>query len=380
MTKNILYAHENITLLSWSSFYSRIEDVASALIHQKYDHIFFIMRGGMSVAHRLAHILGCESGGFDLSPIYIQRHISDEIHAKTIDPVLKEPLDRTKIISKRILLVDDTVGGGATIQCAMKEIMSHNPSSVDVFSVGLDHSCSSEWVHNGATDILDKIVTCYDYWGWFVFPWERGAISEPPKTQFNNIEQSKSMLEREAFLRTVKINGIAYGKYLKKSFFGSIEFEVNTNLVELSYSSESPTSHFLNNFKPFKGIHNIFGIDLFVESSQEKLASINAVIAIGLFPSLLGCSFWCRALCEINAILIDGGVVVFDYLSRERVISINDVNPSCQFFSSDNIEKLMFSHGFIPEKNSHLECLSAQRSPICFNQFKKIRGLYRQEI
>ena len=371
MTKNRTDSEKSTMLLSWSSFCSRIDDVASAHLNQSYDHIFYIVRGGMTVAHRLAHILGCKSGGFMMSPIYIQRHLSDEIQAQEIDPILKESLDPAKITSNRVLLVDDTIGSAQTIVCALNEIIIHDPKSVDVFVVGLDHSLRHQWMSRDVLTLLGNLIVCYDYWGWLVFPWENQAMPESLLTHFENIEAKKSLNDIGHALKNIKLEDKTYLEYIEKDFSLSPIYSTEDAFLKLSYPLHEVDIEIFRDSTEVIANHNVVDVMTLKELTYVALPSTTLIVAIGLFPSLLGCAFWTLTLRNLYSTLANGGHIIFDYLSREGIEIKADVCPVYQYYSSINMSKLMRRHGFIPVDDLALEKLSTKSKRVKFSRFKK---------
>jgi hypoxanthine phosphoribosyltransferase len=170
----------DITPLPWSELYRRLAELAEVYLEPPYDHLVYVVRGGMTPAHRLAHVLGMQGEADSMAPLVIKRHAEDGIQAVAHKPRLEGALPPLRPGS-RVLLVDDTIGAGETLAVAYDAVMAAQPARVDIVSVGFDHG---DWTAKGveaARAIAPAVIVGFDYWGWMVFPWENqaGEHSEP---------------------------------------------------------------------------------------------------------------------------------------------------------------------------------------------------------
>lgn len=165
--------------LLWEDFYQRTRALAEAYLAPSYDAVYYVMRGGMTPAHVLAHHLALPSGGEGLRPIAIRRHESDAVQAARRKPILAAPLTPAEP-GLRLLLVEDTIGEGRTLEVAVQALERFAPARLDIFSVGCDHQdLAATHDEPGVAALVARAAIGFDYWGWMVFPWERDADAAP---------------------------------------------------------------------------------------------------------------------------------------------------------------------------------------------------------
>lgn len=163
------------THLSWQAFDARTRELAAAYLEPSYDAIYYVQRGGLTPAHLLAHQLAVPPGGASMHPLVIRRHEDDSVQSATRAPELAGPIPPAAPGS-RLLLVEDTIGAGRTLEVAVRALEAFAPAVLDVFSVGLDHADLAATRHEpGIAAIIERAVIGFDYWGWMIFPWEREA-------------------------------------------------------------------------------------------------------------------------------------------------------------------------------------------------------------
>lgn len=127
----------------------------------KIDTLVPILRGGAP----LGNILSSNMKETDIAYIHIRRSVSDEINANLGTPVLKGVTNCEKITGKSILIVDDMLDKGVTMEFAIKELEKLKPASIHI-AVLYDFS---------KLENKDSIITGL-YMAekkWILFPWEK---------------------------------------------------------------------------------------------------------------------------------------------------------------------------------------------------------------
>lgn len=135
-----------------------VQLIAAAESPHRPDLIIGIARGGVTTARKLADTLQIPYA------IIIARHNADdrlEVPASG-HVVLDAEQDLPDITGKRILLVDDICGTGATLDAVRAVLEDHGPAAT-VRSVVLCHNIGSP---------QQPDVWVWDVADWTVFPWE----------------------------------------------------------------------------------------------------------------------------------------------------------------------------------------------------------------
>lgn len=158
--------------LSWGEFTT----LTGALVHKieagpAPEVIVGLQRGGLIPAVMLSHQLEIPT----LFSLPIRSTTSDEIYAAKVPPVVAPLTFFEQLQGKRVLVVDDVVGSGATLKVALSVLRCYQPACIQsvVYVVNRDH-----WnpVNQGApTELITYIGT--ECSGWVVFPWEKEVIS-----------------------------------------------------------------------------------------------------------------------------------------------------------------------------------------------------------
>jgi uncharacterized protein len=157
--------------LSWN----QIDDIVSNLSKKvekegKPEIIIGIQRGGLVPAVMLSHSLGVR----DVLTLSISRTIDDRIDSQKIEPYLQGEICSStveRLSLKDVLLVDDIVGTGITLQTAQK--LLRKSSSLSRFRSLVCIANLNNWDKSNINKPSDQI----SYIGkevreWVVFPWE----------------------------------------------------------------------------------------------------------------------------------------------------------------------------------------------------------------
>ena len=165
MTASIDPTHEHLT---WEGFGGATRELARAIFRRGYrpDVVVAIARGGLLPAGAIAYALGVKSCG-SLNVVFY----ADIAHATPQQlprpEVLPPLLDTDSLQGKRVLLVDDVVDSGRTMQLA-----------VDLLR-GRGAEVRSVTVYAKPTTAIRPDFTWRDTAKWIDFPWSsRGPVSE----------------------------------------------------------------------------------------------------------------------------------------------------------------------------------------------------------
>ena len=369
---------ENIFYLPWWDFYFKAQEVAEAYLDPGYDHLFYIARGGMSVVHRLAHILGIPSGGQRMSPLSIQRHASDSIQARSIPPRLLEPIRPELVTGKRVLLVEDTIGQGATLQCALTELQQHHPAAVDIVIAGLDHADFSRWASPDLRETISEMVVCFDYWGWMVLPWEMqaadafqmaAAASKVPYSQMTALERRRAWQACGGY----SANNRHYDARWLQRFIPIIQDMIHpaSAIIELCPGATVPW------LDTQLGAQFDASIDYLPMARESHLglfscprSSADMIVARNVLPSQMGIHGWQTLLESVKYALKPGGHFIFDYLDRAGIKRRQDVRTTRDYYTPPLLDRLMQRCGFAPTKILYAPPPSA--SLVNFSCFERV--------
>lgn len=150
--------------LSWEEINEIHKDLANRIKQDGIpDALVIILRGGAITGVHLSHLLGVR----ELYPLLIRRTEDDKINSKKIIPEVRFS-DGLNLYNKNILIVDDIVGSGETMEIARHIVFKAKAKTVR--SVVL--------VVNKSNFTKDNLYTCVNYVGktvksWTIFPWER---------------------------------------------------------------------------------------------------------------------------------------------------------------------------------------------------------------
>lgn len=130
----------------------------------KIDTLVPIVRGGMP----LALFLSSNMENVDTACIHIKRSLTNTVNAAFGIPKVLGITNPESIEGKNILLTEDTVDIGLTLDCAIEEIKKYNPKNVYIATF-----------YNFNKEKYSEIV-CGEYKDeqcWIVFPWEEDIVN-----------------------------------------------------------------------------------------------------------------------------------------------------------------------------------------------------------
>ena len=151
-----------IIKLTWKQIDNIIENFCKNNT-KKFDYIIAITRGGLVPATMISHALNIRK----VFPLQVYETVSDDVNAKKKTPMLGENVNFSFIKNKKVLIVDDIIGSGATLSYVNDFLKKFNPKEMTSFCVIFNKANYHEKYL--LPDIIGKTVK-----SWIIFPWERG--------------------------------------------------------------------------------------------------------------------------------------------------------------------------------------------------------------
>lgn len=148
--------------LSWKQIDNIIEDFCNNNT-KKFDYIIAITRGGLVPATMISHRLNIRK----VFPLQVYETVDDTINAKKKEPKFGENIDFSFINGKKVLIVDDIIGSGATLSYVNEFLEKFKPKEKTSFCVIFNKGNYNK--KYSLSDCVGKTVN-----GWIIFPWERG--------------------------------------------------------------------------------------------------------------------------------------------------------------------------------------------------------------
>ena len=153
---------KKITYLSWKDIEESCKVLTKKLLYSscKFDAIISIQRGGCIPGVLLSHLLYIS----EFYSIGIRTTSSEKINASRLEQtILLKTSDLVNIRDKNVLIIDDVINTGNTLQIALNEVLKFKPSICK----------TAVLVWDGDNSYIYKV----DYYarrtpGWVVFPWE----------------------------------------------------------------------------------------------------------------------------------------------------------------------------------------------------------------
>lgn len=147
-----------LNYLSWSQYGELVTKLAENVVAsgERFDLVIGIARGGMPVAMVLADTLGVK---VDFLNVKSYTDVGERVKPRILSTITE------KIAGKKVLLVDDLVDGGATMESITEYIASQNPHSTKTAVL-----FTKPW----STFTPDFSLRVVD--SWVVFPYERGEV------------------------------------------------------------------------------------------------------------------------------------------------------------------------------------------------------------
>lgn len=159
--------NNNINYFDWNEI-SEIVKNMSQNIKKDYNPeiIISVVRGGMIPGVILSHALNIRK----VENIKSIETISDEINAIKQEPIVDENINLSEIRGKKVLIIDDILGSGATIRKIKEEVKKWKPEELRTAICVVNEQNwekSNRSNYNAEIEYIGKAVR-----GWVVFPWE----------------------------------------------------------------------------------------------------------------------------------------------------------------------------------------------------------------
>jgi len=153
---------EAIIAISWAEIDGLVELIAERAVQHRVEAIVGVARSGLVPAVMLSHRLAVRP----LAVIDIARTESDAIHAAKSPPKLRSLSNPGAVEGRRVLLIDDIVGGGVTMAMA-SGILRDLDADVVTATLVVNQRNLGDIPLQRVVDIVGCVVH-----GWVVFPWE----------------------------------------------------------------------------------------------------------------------------------------------------------------------------------------------------------------
>ncbi len=153
-----MYRDENINLeyIPWDEIHLGLINIAKNIIREgiKIDAIIAIAKGGYIPARIMSDLLGVENIGVITVKFYKKAGVA------MAKPLILHPLT-IRVDNKNVLIVDDVIDSGRTMQLVMEEVSRHG--ALDIKTLAL-------YVKPWSTIKPDYFIR--ETRNWVVFPWE----------------------------------------------------------------------------------------------------------------------------------------------------------------------------------------------------------------
>jgi hypoxanthine phosphoribosyltransferase len=152
---------------SWSSVDELSRKVAQAVGAAEYsvDVVLGIARGGLTPAVHISHLLQVRS----FRTAIVESTTTDSAYAPRLEaPRIASEVTEDVLRDRNVLVVDDAVSTGATVQAVLDYIVAFRPAQVRVAVLAQDTAVSDKDLAR-ANDIIDFVGT--RVYGWAIFPW-----------------------------------------------------------------------------------------------------------------------------------------------------------------------------------------------------------------
>ena len=159
--------NNNINYLDWKEISDIVKSMSDSIkIDYKPEIIISIVRGGMIPSVILSHELNIRK----IENIKSIETINDEINAIKQKPIVDKNINLSDIKRKKVLIVDDILGSGATIRKIKEEVRKWEPEELRTAICVVNEE---NWEKSNKTNYNDEIEYIgKSVRGWVVFPWE----------------------------------------------------------------------------------------------------------------------------------------------------------------------------------------------------------------
>lgn len=159
---------KNVISVSWNDINRIVEKFSKNFSEaNKPDYIVTIQRGGLIPAVILSHEINVR----DIIVVDARITIDDEINSCKVTPVLKENVNLNILENKKIVIIDDILGSGETLNLVLDNIKKYNPKEAKIFVCYLNEvNFNNSQFKQG--DLLNDIQIGKIVDRWVMFPWE----------------------------------------------------------------------------------------------------------------------------------------------------------------------------------------------------------------
>jgi uncharacterized protein len=147
-----------LNYVTWAQYGEMVTKLAETIASssERFDLVIGIARGGMPVAMVIADTLGLR---VDFLNVKSYTDVGERVKPKILSTITEN------ITGKRVLVVDDLVDGGATMECITEYLTTQHPMSIKTAVL-----FTKPW----STFSPDYSLRVVD--NWIVFPYERGEV------------------------------------------------------------------------------------------------------------------------------------------------------------------------------------------------------------
>lgn len=153
--------------LNWSKIDKLCSKVVKFIGKDKFNPeiIVTVQRGGLIPATIISHSLKVR----DMLVVDIRRTASDDVLANKVPAKIFSKIDKNKIMNRKVLIVDDIIGSGETLNILEKGLNNLSPTDLRkaILIKNEDNFGKSNLKGTIKIDYLGETVR-----GWVIFPWE----------------------------------------------------------------------------------------------------------------------------------------------------------------------------------------------------------------
>lgn len=156
---------QEICNISWEEVERGVSNILGDIKKRNInvDTIVPILRGGAPLGNLISNNINA-----DIAYIHIRRTVSNDINAEFKIPVLKGITNSETIEGKDILIVDDLLDKGVTMEFAIEELKKLKPKSIHVAVLYNFTKLENEEMYIVGLEMKVK--------KWIVFPWETKLV------------------------------------------------------------------------------------------------------------------------------------------------------------------------------------------------------------
>lgn len=159
--------NRTINYISWKEITNIVKSIGNDIKkNYKPEIIISVVRGGMIPSVILSHTLNIRN----VENIKSIETLNDEIDAIKQKPIVDTNINFSNIKGKKVLIVDDILGSGATIRKVKEEVEKWKPKEIRTAVCIVNEENwekSNKTNYKNEIEYIGKIVR-----GWVVFPWE----------------------------------------------------------------------------------------------------------------------------------------------------------------------------------------------------------------